>query len=203
PRAAEGIRQIRALAERYGPRSVVWRYDPLLISSVTDADFHRATFRRLAAALEGRVDEVCVSFAQIYAKTRRNLAAWARGQGETWEDPALEEKRRLRTELESMAQDHGMLLSVCSQAELGGRAAVCIDAERLADLAGRPLQARQKGNRPGCLCAESRDIGAYDTCPHGCVYCYAVASRARAQARHRAHDPSSEYLLGPTAAAAG
>ncbi|MDP6706650.1 MAG: DUF1848 domain-containing protein [Alphaproteobacteria bacterium] len=202
PRAAEGVRQICALAERYGPRAVVWRYDPLLISSVTDAGFHRTNFDRLAAALEGRVDEVCVSFAQIYAKTRRNLAAWGRRHGETWDNPAIEVKCGLRAELESMAQDHGMCLSVCSQADLGGRPAVCVDAERLADLAGRPLKARRKGNRPGCLCAESRDIGAYDSCPHGCVYCYAVASRARAQARHRAHDPTSEYLLPPKAAVA-
>ncbi|HEY0836166.1 MAG TPA: DUF1848 family protein, partial [Azospirillum sp.] len=60
---------------------------------------------------------------------------------------------------------------------------------------GAPLNARTKGNRPGCLCAESRDIGAYDTCPHGCVYCYAVSSRATARTRFQAHDPEGEFLF--------
>ena len=66
------------------------------------------------------------------------------------------------------------------------------------DVAGRPIPARRKGNRVGCACAESRDIGAYETCPHGCAYCYAVTSRTTA--RHhltRRHDPDGEFLLPP------
>jgi hypothetical protein len=61
----------------------------------------------------------------------------------------------------------------------------CIDAARIADIAGRPVAAATKGNRPGCLCAESRDIGAYDSCVHGCRYCYAVADHEAAQQRMR------------------
>ena len=64
----------------------------------------------------------------------------------------------------------------------------------MSDVAGRSITAKQKGNRPGCDCAASRDIGAYDTCPHGCVYCYAVQNRPRAQARFKAHDPDSPML---------
>jgi hypothetical protein len=197
PPATHGLAEIEALAAAYGPRAVVWRYDPVLLSGPTDAAFHLDNFARLARALEGAVDEAVVSFAAIYAKTRRNLDAAARRHGFAWRDPEIEEKRRLRRALEEIAQRHGMTLTVCSQPELGGRAARCVDAGRLADVAGKPLPSRDKGNRPGCLCAESRDIGAYESCPHGCVYCYAVASQARAQARRRAHDPAGEFLLAP------
>lgn len=203
PGAQAAIRQIHELAARYGPRTVVWRYDPVLLGSETDAAFHRAGFAGLAAALAGAVDEVCISFAQIYTKTRRNLDHAARRHGFVWRDPGLEEKRRLRVELEEIAGDNGMALSVCAQTEVGGRAAVCVDPARLADIAGAPIESRRKGNRPDCLCAESRDIGAYDSCPHGCVYCYAVASRGRARLRHRAHDPGSEFLTAPAGVSAG
>ena len=76
-----------------------------------------------------------------------------------------------------------MRLTLCTEPEFADSEigpARCIDAERLSDVAGRPIAAREKGNRPGCLCAESRDIGAYDTCAQGCVYCYAVSNAERA-----------------------
>ncbi|MDP6342960.1 MAG: DUF1848 family protein [Alphaproteobacteria bacterium] len=189
-----GIAAIKDLAAEFGRRCVVWRYDPIVFTSLTEAADHRRNFAALAAGLAGSVDEVCLSFANIYRKSRRNLDASARRHGFTWRDPAWDEKRSLRLELEAIAADHGLTVSVCSQAEAGGAAARCIDAERLSDLAGRSIKVRRKGNRPACLCAESRDIGAYDSCPHGCAYCYAVRDRDRAAGNYRRHDPTGECL---------
>jgi hypothetical protein len=73
----------------------------------------------------------------------------------------------------------------------------CIDTARLSAVAGAPVRAAQKGNRPECACFEARDIGEYDTCPHGCVYCYAVRNRPLAQRRYAQHDPASEFLFPP------
>ena len=104
-----------------------------------------------------------------------------------------------------IAARHDMKLSVCAQPHLlnglptdsAGLAgpARCVDAARLSAIGGHAITAREKGNRPGCACAESRDIGAYDSCPHGCVYCYAVRHRDRAREAHKAHDPAGEFLL--------
>ena len=90
-----------------------------------------------------------------------------------------------------------MRATVCAQPELAAGAAGearCIDAGRLGDVAGAAIAARRKGNRPGCACDEARDIGAYDSCPHGCIYCYAVASPRAAKRRHARHDPRSAAL---------
>jgi hypothetical protein len=79
-----------------------------------------------------------------------------------------------------------MALALCTQPGLDAAPpARCIDAARLAGIAGRPVAAATRGNRPGCLCAESRDIGAYDSCVHGCRYCYAVADHEAARRRMR------------------
>lgn len=188
--------QLRALAARFGPRALVWRYDPIAVSKATPPAWHRANFARLAAALRGASDEATVSFVEPYRKTARNLAAAL--EGLEWRDPPAEEKRALVADLRAIAADHGMRLTLCTQPTLAGagdaEAARCIDAARLSDVAGRTIAARTKGNRPGCLCAESRDIGAYDTCAQGCAYCYAVGSRVRAQAALKAHDPAAERL---------
>lgn len=197
PPAAHGIAQLRALAGRRGGDVGVWRYDPILISSLTPPAWHRETFARIAAQLAGSVDEVTVSFCSPYRKTTRNLNAAATRHSFTWHDQPLEEKQALLGDLASIAADQGMRLTACTQPDLPSpsvEAAACIDAVRLSRIAGHAVAAKQKGNRPGCLCAESRDIGAYDTCAHGCTYCYAVSDHERAKAAVKSSDPAQPML---------
>lgn len=197
--AAEAVAQLRELRRHWGPRVAVWRYDPVVFTSDFDGAAHRANFAALAKALSGTVDEVVLSVVNPYRKTRRNLDRAAHCNGFAWRDPPDEEKRDLLAGLAAIAAGVGMRPTLCSQPELappGLAAARCIDASRLADVAQRPLAAREGGNRPGCHCALSRDIGAYDTCPHGCVYCYAVVERDRARANFHAHDPAALMLRG-------
>ena len=49
----QSLEAFREATDHYGPDAVVWRYDPIVLSSVTDADFHRTNFARLAAGLSG------------------------------------------------------------------------------------------------------------------------------------------------------
>jgi hypothetical protein len=182
---ALAIANARAIASTYGKRVMVWRYDPVLLTPETEIGWHRANFTRLADALAGTTDEVVVSFAQLYAKSARNLAK----AGVTWRVPDLAEQAALIAELRETAARRGIGLTLCTQPDLGAGSgtpgARCIDAGRLADIAGHPIAAAAKGNRPGCLCAESRDIGAYDSCVHGCNYCYAVSDHQAVQLRMR------------------
>ncbi|MDA0702682.1 MAG: DUF1848 family protein, partial [Proteobacteria bacterium] len=200
------IGHLHDLARDFGPGRAVWRYDPVIDTDLTPLPWHEENFGWLAGALAGTVDEVVVSFAHIYKKTKANTDAAARRHGFAWRDPAEDEKRATIVGLARIAARHGMTLSVCAQPHLlahlptgpaadSAGAARCVDAVRLSAIGGHPIAAREKGNRRGCACAESRDIGAYDSCPHGCVYCYAVRHRDRACEAHKAHDPAGEFLL--------
>jgi hypothetical protein len=192
------VEHIKALHDEYGSRVAVWRYDTIVLSSITPPDFHVRNFERIARSLEGCTGEVVISFAQIYRKTKRNMDRAALAAGFTWSDPPDEEKRALLSTLAGCARSFGITLSVCGQRELlshGIADARCIDAARLSDVAGRTIQAPARAHRSGCGCFQSRDIGEYDTCPHGCVYCYAVRSRSLARERYRTHDPEGEFLF--------
>ncbi len=96
-----------------------------------------------------------------------------------------------------------MQLKICSQKALlipeVTKEARCVDAERLEKIADTSIVAKTKlqGNRKECGCFASRDIGEYDTCPHGCVYCYAVQYRKVALRRYKEHDPAGEFLFQP------
>lgn len=199
PRAVEHLRHV---SDTFGPRVCVWRYDTIINSSLTPREYHIDTFARLAKSLEGATDEVVISFAHLYQKTLRNMEKAAKAHGFTWSDPGDEWKKTLATELASIASAHRIRLTVCSQPQFimpGCYEARCVDADRLADVVGSPVKACLKGNRKECGCFESRDIGEYDTCPHGCVYCYAVKNQDLAKARYKQHDPQGETLfpLGP------
>jgi hypothetical protein len=198
PRRA--IDHIHAVAERYGSGVVVWRYDPVVFSSLTPPIWHQRNFGRLCGAMKGMVDEVVVSCAQIYRKTARNLSTAARAADFEWWDPPAEEKRALLADLADIARAHGLRLTLCDLPDLrsdGIGEARCIDAERLSRVAERSIAAPRRPHRKTCGCWASRDIGAYDSCPHGCAYCYAVNSRGVAKRRFRGHDPRSEFLIEP------
>lgn len=191
------VKALKALRSRYGPKAIVWRFDPVLQSDVWSLDQQRERFIDLSQALKGVTDEVCVSWATLYRKTVRNLTR----HGVTALDPSVEEKRAFFQGLAEIAQDRAMQLTVCSQPDLvpeGGKPAACVDASRLSDVAGRDISARRKGNRPGCACAESRDIGSYDSCAHGCFYCYAVNNHEKAHAEMKPGPRFARAALKPT-----
>jgi hypothetical protein len=196
--AAKAAEHVREVSGRFGADAVVWRYDPVLISSLTPVEFHYDNFARIAASLRRQVNECVVSFAQIYRKTQRNLDRASDEENFTWRESQDEERRTILRSFFRIAKENGMSLTICSQPEFavdGVAEARCIDAQRLSRIAGRSITAKLQGARKACGCYQSRDIGDYDTCPHGCVYCYAVQNRELAKRRFAEHDARGEMLF--------
>jgi hypothetical protein len=180
------------------PGRVAWRYDPIALTSATPPDWHRRTFEHLTAALAGHTDRVIVSFIEPYRKITKRMAALARA-GLAPLDVPQDQRLRLLLDLRDMAAAHGLALATCCQpaeyAAAGIAASRCLDGDWIASRTGRTVDAtRDPGQRPGCNCAKSRDIGAYDRCLFGCAYCYATTSFDRACDAYARHDPDGVSL---------
>ena len=116
--ATRALRHAAVIASKYGAKSLVWRYDPIIFSSETPPERHIEAFSWLAGQLDGTTDEVAISFVQIYEKTRRNMDWASREFNFTWIDPGDEAKRSLIRELLMIARMHKMKLTLCSQPDL-------------------------------------------------------------------------------------
>lgn len=57
---------------------------------------------------------------------------------------------------------------------------------------------KDTGQRMFCGCANSKDVGQYNTCPHQCEYCYANTTKALAQRNYKMHllHPDAETITG-------
>jgi hypothetical protein len=196
--AEDAVDSLRELAGRFSPGHIHWRYDPIVLSDLTPPAYHRARFTALAAALAGCTTRCIVSFVWRYRRVERRFAALAREHGLRVAAPDLAARRALADDLASIAAAHGMeLLACCGDDLVSGRVgrACCLDGAQMARLyPGTPWCAAPRPSRPGCGCARNVDIGRYDTCPHGCAYCYANADPQRAAAACRAHDPDAAFL---------
>ncbi len=203
PTTEKQVAGFRQLAERYGdPRRVCWRYDPILLGPRDSPDDHRRRFARLARLLEGATRRVIVSFVDLYRKTARRLARVA-GGGYALADGsgAADEARSLLRDLAREAAARGMEMRSCAEplcyAAEGVLPGRCIDPGLLAEVFDELTlpSGKDRGQRPSCGCAPSVDVGAVDTCLHGCVYCYAVRSHQTARRTHARHDNAGDILL--------
>lgn len=189
------IPAFRKLAGIIGRDRVIWRYDPVFLTRVYTFDHHVRYFERLASLLAPYTKTCIVSFLDLYRDTKRHMAPLG-----LREFPP-EEQRELARMLADIARSHGLRMESCAEdmdlGEFGVGHARCVDAGLLGRIGNVTLKARKDaGQRPACGCAESVDIGAYGSCRHGCLYCYAGGAVPCTFAEARGHDAESPFLLG-------
>lgn len=185
----------RELAQRIGSERVLWRYDPIIFTPVLTPARHLQWFEYLAAQLQGSTHRCTISFLSLYEKCKRNL------KGIELLPLEATKKRQFVAQLAAIAERYDIGLRACCdpflQEQCGIEAAKCIDDRVVAAILGQPVSVKKDaGQRQGCGCAASIDIGAYNTCPHGCRYCYANISEQVVARNRVAHDPESPLLTG-------
>lgn len=200
PPIQKSIQAFRQLADRIGPEKVIWRYDPIVFTNVTRPDFHLRNYERISKDLKGYTFRSVISFVDIYRKSGRRLQELEK-QGIRLLGPANKELGDFMLALVSVAREHGKEIVTCAEKQdllpYGVRAGQCIGDHYIAETFGLEVPGRKDpSQRKDCRCVVSKDIGMYESCLYGCLYCYATTSLERARANYKAHDPEAPVLIG-------
>ncbi len=187
PPAEKMLDVFKRLAELTSPQHVLWRFDPIILSNTITDEMIVEKFDFLARQLSGFTECCYISFVDLYRKVQKNVATLAE-QGVQMYDPEDEIKKDIAARLAAIGEQYGIRLYACCEALLldvpGIHQAHCVDPLLLHDLFPEKFQTLKPApTREGCGCFASRDIGAYDTCIHGCRYCYANSSHEKALKR--------------------
>ena len=203
PRLAERIDTFKRIVDKYGLGSVVWRFDPLILSDKISPELLLHRISAIAEQLKGYTEKLVFSFADIagYRSVAQNLSAAGINYKEWDTETMLTFAHRLADMRLSFR------LATCAEAidleEFGIEHNRCIDQELIArrsqdDTELQTFLQRAKpdsGQRKLCGCILSKDIGAYNTCPHLCRYCYANYSPQTVMNNFRKHTNSSESII--------
>lgn len=241
PPLGRRVDTFKRLVDRLGKGRVVWRFDPLLMTSETGVDALLEKVADIGDSLAGYTERLVFSFADIvsYRRVEANLRKAGVDYVDWREDQMLDFARRL-----SEANGRwGYELATCGEkvdlTEFGIKKSHCVDDDLIVRFAyddkvlmdylkvklfpkpqaslfaeAQPLpdgaialpngmfaihgDNRDHGQREFCGCIKSKDIGEYNTCVHGCEYCYANTSKEVAAANFRSHkaNPFAETITG-------
>lgn len=217
PPVTERIDTFKRLANKIGKERVIWRFDPLLLSDKISVDLLLKRIDNIGQQLKEYTEKLVFSFIDIasYKKVPKNLARYG------VREFSADEQVQFAKGLAELNKDLGLELATCGESvdlsEYGIKHNKCVDDElmmrlfnddaKLMDFIGAEYDMfngwqirkskKDKGQRKACGCIVSKDIGAYNTCPHLCRYCYANSSDALVKKNfvQYSQNPYSESII--------
>lgn len=187
PSLAERIDTFKRIVDQHGIGHAVWRFDPLMMTDNIGIEELLNRIYKIGIQLNGYTEKLVFSFADIacYRRVGANLRKAGINYREWNERQMIDFAEKLSALNENELQ---LQIATCAEtidlSKYGIEHNSCIDADLISRLsADDPIlqmqlfgAAKDKGQRRACGCILSKDIGRYDTCPHGCIYCYANSS---------------------------
>lgn len=188
PGTADAMATFLLMSEELGKERMDWRFDPIILTEKYSKAYHLEKFEMMCEWLHKATTRCIVSFVDAY-------------RGSPYRELEQEEIEDLAEGLGKIAGRYQLPLYSCAEKldlkRYGILHGACIDKEKIHEIIGYKLDVKKdSGQRKECRCADSIDIGVYDTCIGGCRYCYAVHSAESAKKKYQQHDPQSPLLVG-------
>lgn len=202
PPLIDRIDTFKQLVDKLGRDSLIWRFDPLILTNRISTDDLLNKIERIANQLRGYTKKLVFSFADIstYRKVGRNL----HDAGVYYKEWIEEDMADISCKISQL--NLGIELATCAEkidlSQFGIAHNRCIDPELICRLKPDLISPisnlkKDKGQRKHCGCICSKDIGVYNTCSHGCAYCYANTSPSSARQNFIRHQqyPNNDSIL--------
>lgn len=194
----KAIDNINLLCDKIGANKVIWRFDPIILSEETPVSELIRLHDKIASLIDTNIEENVISFLDDYKKTGTNLKL----AGVNTKDILLL-KPELEELLEGISQNgkkHNLNVSTCAEnidlSKYNIKKGKCIDGDFIQKNLGiKVSKAKDQGQRKECGCIKSIDVGLYDTCIHGCEYCYATLSKNIANDNYKNHDSNNPFII--------
>lgn len=175
PEKSHIIEVFKKLSKKIGKERIIWRYDPIILTPELDIEYHVKSFKEIMSELYEYTSKCIISFVTFYPKICKSLERIGAYEIN------MEQKLEIAYRFYEIAKEHSIKLETCAEeldlSTYGIEHARCIDKTLIEELSGKKLNiGKDKNQRKFCGCDESVDIGAYDTCLHDCIYCYANSS---------------------------
>lgn len=177
PPLSDRFDQIDFIVKKFGVKRLFIRFDPIAHWQDSNGIHNNlASFDIiLKKAAKVGVSKIITSFMNTSYRKLKN-------RPHQFIDIPTDDKIGLTDNLAKKAEKMGIKLAFCcndylflKQSLLNVEKASCIDGHYIANETGEPAILRKDyGQRKGCGCTYSRDIGSYEQiCYHNCSYCYA------------------------------
>ncbi|MBI4727142.1 DUF1848 domain-containing protein [candidate division TA06 bacterium] len=189
------VQIFRDLSLKIGSDFVIWRYDPILLSKKYDIKFHLDAFNDIASKLSGYTKRCVISFLDDYLKVMRRMKDYK------VQKPNGPERDEIASKFSAIAAKYNITMVTCAEemdlSNYGIHHGRCIDDKLISELTKNNITVgKDKTQRKECGCVASVDIGAYNTCLNGCLYCYANLNAKIIINNYQRHNPKSPLIIG-------
>ena len=199
PPIEKKIETFQNLSKQIGKEKVIWRYDPIFLDKKElSINYHIESFEMIAEQLHNYTEKCVISFLDIYKKIEKKIQEFGIYSPLDNDD----ELSILLTAISKIASKYNLRLDTCTEdidlSKYNIFQGKCIDSKLIEKITDRKFKNAKKdpNQRLCCGCVASIDIGSYNTCLHGCQYCYATFNTEQSKKNYTQHHPSSALLCG-------
>ena len=187
------LESFKYLSKKLGKENVTLRYDPIFINEKYTLEKHIESFEYIINSLSGYTTEAIISFIDLYEKTKRNFPKAI--------EVTKDERLKLGKEFAQIGKKNNITIKTCVEGteldKFGIDSSGCMTKEVIERAINKNLNIpKQKARNGECYCLLNNDIGEYNTCAHGCLYCYANSNKKLVKRNLKLHDPKSPILIG-------